>query len=118
MEYPEFVMTEHSVAEMNERIAASCNMMHDEFITKHNEMCDMMVSSYVECRDTVVNIADMTVQKIQDRTGAEAMIDAEFDMIMEKREGEWLEEFNYMWESEMNDKEEESMEEIDFRSAY
>jgi len=103
MEYPEFVMTEHSVAEMNERIAASCNMMHDEFITKHNEMCDMMVSSYVECRDTVVNIADMTVQKIQDRTGAEAMIDAEFDMIMEKREGEWMQEFEYVWEMKMNE---------------
>merc|ERR1719493_203282 len=54
---------------------------------------------------------EMAVNKIQDRTGAETMIDAEFDMIMEKREGEWLEEFNYMWEENM--KEEENMDEIE-----
>merc|ERR1711912_191079 len=98
MEYPEFVYVEKSKEEMNARIQATCEMMHDEWINKENEFCDM----------------------IQDRTGAETMIDAEFDMIMAKREGEWLEEFNYMWESEMNKEEgeEESIEEIDFRSAY
>jgi len=102
MEYPEFVAVEHSVEEMNERIAATCEAMHAEFINSHNEMCDMMVAGYVECRDMIVNFADMSVQKIQDRTGAENMIDNEFDMIMEKREGEWKEEFEYVWEMKMN----------------
>merc|ERR1712014_294665 len=123
MEYPEFVYVEKSKEEMNARIQATCEMMHDEWINKENEFCDMIVDSYVSGRDMIVNFADMAVNKIQDRTGAETMIDAEFDMIMAKREGEWLEEFNYMWESEMNKEEgeegeEEAMEEIDFRSAY
>merc|ERR1711928_270675 len=74
MEYPEFVAVEHSVEEMNERIAATCEAMHAEFINSHNEMCDMMVAGYVECRD----------------------------MIVEKREGEWKEEFEYVWEMKMN----------------
>jgi hypothetical protein len=87
---------------MNERIAATCEAMHAEFINSHNEMCDMMVASYVEGRDMIVNFADMSVQKIQDRTGAENLIDNEFDMIMEKREGEWKEEFEYVWEMKMN----------------
>merc|ERR1711879_234983 len=114
MEYPEFVYVEKSKEEMNARIQATCEMMHDEFIKKENEMCDMMVEGYVSGRDMIVNFADMAVNKINDRTGAETMIDAEFDMIMEKREGEWLEEFNYMWESEMNKEEEEetNMEEM------
>merc|ERR1712179_85222 len=76
--------------------------MHDEFIAKHNEMCDMMVATYVECRDMAVNVADMAVKKIQDRVGAEAMIDAEFNMIMEKREGERIQEFEYVWEMQIN----------------
>merc|ERR1719510_1299169 len=114
MEYPEFIYVEKSKEEMNARIQATCEMMHDEFIAKENEICDMIVDGYVSGRDMIVNFADMAVNKIQDRTGAETMIDAEFDMIMAKREGEWLEEFNYMWESEMNKEEEEetNMEEM------
>merc|ERR1712038_1233413 len=106
--------TDPAQPQLSQRMSpqATCEMMHDEFIKKENEMCDMMVESYVSGRDMIVNFADMAVNKINDRTGAETMIDAEFDMIMEIREGEWLEEFNYMWESEMNKEEEESMEEV------
>merc|ERR1719461_194881 len=105
MEYPEFVYVEKSKEEMNARIQATCEMMHDEFIRNQNEMCDKIVEGYVYGRDMIVNFADMAVSKINDRTGAESMIDNEFDMIMEKRENEWLEEFNYMWESKMNENE-------------
>jgi hypothetical protein len=111
MEYPEFVYVEKSKEEMNARIQATCEMMHDEFIKNENEMCDMIVESYINGRDMIVNFADMAVNKINDRTGAETMIDTEFEMVMEKRENEWLEEFNYVWESNMNE-EESAMEEM------
>lgn len=105
MEYPEFVYVDQTVEQMNENIMNACNQMHDEWMMKQGEMCDMIVAGYTETRDNVVNFADMAVQKIQDRTGAEAMIDAEFNMIMEKREGEWMEEFQYMWDAKMNESE-------------
>merc|ERR1711963_949079 len=93
MEYPEFVVVEHSIEEMNQRIEDTCNYYHDTFVAKHNEMCDMIVSQYVESRDNFVMMASAALNSIQDRTTAEQMIDNEFAMIEEKRNGEWMEEF-------------------------
>merc|ERR1711879_709795 len=97
MEYPEFVVVEHSVEEMNQRIAATCNYYHDMFVSKHNEVCDMIVGQYVEGRDNFVMMASAALNSINDRTTAEQMIDNEFAMIEEKRNGEWMEEFMVMW---------------------
>merc|ERR1712066_719981 len=100
MVYPEFVVVEHSVAEMNERISMSCDYYHDMFAMQHNEMCEWIVGQYVECRDNFVMMASAALNSIQDRATAEQMIDNEFAMIEGKREGEWMEEFMMMW-SEM-----------------
>merc|ERR1719362_554367 len=117
MEFPEFIPVEHTIEEMNARIAYTCNSMHQDFINKANECCDMMVSMYVECRDSMVNFVDMAVQKVQDKTQAESLIDSEFAMIMEKREGEWLAEFDVCWTDmwncgHMEDMEESGMEDM------
>lgn len=100
MEYPEFVVVEHSIAEMNERIEMTCNYYHDMFAAKQNEMCEAIVGQYVECRDNFVMMASAALDSIQDRATAEQMIDNEFAMIEEMRSGQWMEEFMIMW-SEM-----------------
>ena len=45
-------------------------------------------------------MASAALNSIQDRTTAEQMIDNEFAMIEEKRNGEWMEEFMLMWNEE------------------
>jgi len=100
MEYPEFVVVEHSYWQMHDRINATCQYYHDMIATKHNEMCEMIVGEYVECRDNFVMMASAALDSIRDRETAEQMIDNEFAMIEEMRNGAWMEEFMYMW-SEM-----------------
>lgn len=112
MVFPEFVVVEHTVEEMNARIADTCMQMHQDFINMANECHDMMVSMYVECRNGMVNFVDMAVQKINDKTEAEALIDTEFDMIMEKREGEWMTEFDICWTNMWNCEDMENMEDM------
>merc|ERR1711879_613756 len=97
MEYPEFVVVEHTTEEMNQRIKMSCEYYHDMFAMKHNEFCEMIVSEYVECRNNFVTMASAALNAINDRTTAELMIDNEFAMIEEKRNGEWNDEFQTMW---------------------
>jgi len=113
MELPEFVVVEHTVEEMNARIQYFCEEMHQDFIYMANECHDMMVSMYVDCRDSMVNFADMAVQKIQDTTQAETLIDSEFAMVMEKREGEWMTEFDICWTDMWNCEDMEDMEDMD-----
>jgi hypothetical protein len=113
MALPEFVVVEHTVEEMNARIAFTCDSMHQEFINMANQCHDMMVTMYVDCRDTMVNFADMAVQKINDKTQAEALIDEEFVMIMAKREGEWMTEFDICWTDMWNCGAMENMEDME-----
>lgn len=103
--YPEFTYEERSSAEMQVALTDACHYKLDWMLTEHAAYSKQCLDNFRTYRDAAVESVQKCLDNVNNRAGAVAAFDRQWDMVESLREGQWACEFDFHCDDSMTEEE-------------